>query len=79
MKMIRNMKCSAARLLCAAALVALCFGTVSCNKRCRCTKNNLQVDYYSQEELSAQGKSCAEMAFVQGLAVPYYTLCEWEF
>ncbi len=60
-------------------VLMLSLGMVSCNKRCRCIKNNMSVDYYTTEELSRQGKTCAEMVYWPGLAAPRYTLCEWEY
>lgn len=60
-------------------VLMLSLGTVSCNKRCRCIKNNMSVVYYTTEELSQQGKTCAEMVYLEGLAAPRYTLCEWEY
>lgn len=39
----------------------------------------MSVDYYSTEELSQMGKTCAEMVYWPGLAAPRYTLCEWEY
>ncbi len=60
-------------------VLMLSLGMVSCNKRCRCIKINMSVDYYSTEELSQMGKTCSEMVYLQGLAAPRYTLCEWEY
>ena len=60
-------------------VLMLSLGMVSCNKRCRCIKNNMGVDYYTTEELSRQGKTCSEMIYWPGLAAPRYTLCEWEY
>lgn len=51
----------------------------SCTKRCRCTKYNTGVDYYSQEDLSAQGKTCSEMRYMSGLATQRYSVCEWVY
>jgi hypothetical protein len=60
-------------------VLMLSLGMVSCNKRCRCIKNNMVVDYYTTEELSRQGKTCSEMVYWPGLAARLYTLCEWEY
>ena len=60
-------------------VLMLSLGMVSCNKRCRCIKNNMSVDYYTTEELSQMGKNCAEMVYLEGLAARRYTLCEWEY
>ena len=60
-------------------VLMLSLGMVSCNKRCRCIRINMSVDYYSTEELSQMGKTCPEMVYWPGLAAPRYTLCEWEY
>lgn len=60
-------------------VAATCLAATACNKRCRCTRNNLTVDYYTPDELEARGKSCAEMVYLEGLATKYYNICEWEY
>ncbi len=62
--------------VCAALL--LCTTLASCNKRCRCMKNNRQYVYYTPEELSQRGKNCNEMIYLEGLAAQYYSECKWE-
>ena len=41
-------------------------------------KNNRQYVYYTPEQLSERGKSCADMIYLEGLAAQYYSQCEWE-
>ena len=60
-------------------LLVCCTALTSCNKRCRCMKNNRQFVYYTPEELSERGKSCADMIYLEGLAAQYYSQCEWEY
>ena len=52
----------------------------SCNKRCACTKfDGITVDYYTPDEVKAQGKTCYEMRYFSNLMVPYYSYCEWDY
>lgn len=60
-------------------LLLLCTCMQSCNKRCRCTRGNMTVDYYTPEELSQRNKTCQEMIYLNGLATQYYIQCEWEY
>lgn len=60
-------------------LMLCCTIFTSCNKRCRCMKNNRQYVYYTPEELSQRGKSCNDMIYLEGLAAQYYSECEWEY
>lgn len=50
-----------------------------CTKRCRCIKFNLEVDYYSKAEVTAQGKSCENMRYYDELHTPRYSYCEWTY
>ena len=61
-----------------AGLLLCCVAFASCNKRCRCMKNNRQYVYYTPEQLSERGKSCADMIYLEGLAAQYYSQCAWE-
>lgn len=79
MKMKKNNWTGLRTVVTVAVVAAVCVGTVGCNKRCRCTKNNMKVDYYTPDELDERGKTCAEMEYLEGLATKYYSLCEWEY
>lgn len=59
-------------------LLLLCLCS-SCNKRCRCVKFNLEEVYYTQEEVAAQGKTCAQMQYLDGLHTAYYSYCDWDY
>ena len=60
-------------------LALLCLCLQSCNKRCRCIRNNMTVQYYTPEELAERGKTCEGMIYLDGLATQYYVSCEWEY
>ena len=60
-------------------ILLCCMSVASCNKRCRCMKNNRQYVYYTPEELSERGKSCADMIYLEGLAAQFYSECTWEY
>ena len=51
----------------------------SCNKRCQCIRYDGGIEEYTQEELSAQGKTCSEMIYYNGLATQRYSVCEWKY
>ncbi len=67
------------KILLASLLCLVVLAMTSCNKRCRCIKYNTTVDYYTQEEISAEGKTCAEMRYMSGLATQRYSVCEWVY
>ena len=51
----------------------------SCNKRCQCIRYDGGMVEYTTDELSAQGKTCSEMIYYNGLATQHYSLCEWKY
>lgn len=57
-------------------MLVLC---TSCTKRCRCVKFNLEEVYYTKEEVAAQGKTCSQMQYLDGLHTTYYSYCDWEY
>ncbi len=67
------------KLLFATLLLIAVLTLTGCNKRCRCIKYNTTVDYYTPEEVSAEGKTCAEMRYLSGLATQRYSVCEWVY
>lgn len=73
------MKRTATTLAIVCLLAVCCVALTSCNKRCRCMKNNRQFVYYTTDELSALGKTCSDMIYLEGLAAQYYAQCEWEY
>ncbi len=62
-----------------ATLVMVFLATTSCTKRCRCIRYDTGLEYFTQEELSAQGKTCAEMRYMSGLATQRFSVCEWVY
>ena len=73
------MKKKAISALAVCMIMLCCVSFASCNKRCRCMRNNLQYVYYTPEELSQRGKTCSEMIYLEGLAAQYYSECKWEY
>ena len=51
----------------------------SCNKRCQCIRYDGGIVEYTTDELSAQGKTCSEMIYYNGLATQRYSVCEWKY
>ena len=69
-----------ARTIVAAVAVAMvCLVATSCNKRCRCMRNDSSLVYYAPEQLESLGKSCSDMMYMEGLAAQYYSYCEWDY
>lgn len=66
------------RLLLLIALL-LVFLTQSCNKRCQCIGYDGGTVEYTTDELSAQGKTCSDMLYYEGLATQRYSVCEWKY
>jgi len=64
-------------LVCVIALAAVVMS--GCTKRCRCVKYDTSSEYYTQEELSALGKTCTEMRYMEGLSTQRYSICEWVY
>ena len=51
----------------------------SCNKRCQCIRYDGGIEEYSSNWMSAQGKTCSEMIYYNGLATQRYAVCEWKY
>lgn len=61
-------------------LMLAALSLTSCNKRCACYKmDGITVDYFTPEEVKAQGKTCYEMRYFSNLLTTYYTYCEWDY
>lgn len=51
-----------------------------CKKQCRCYKyNGIDIDYFTPDEVRAQGKTCYEMRYYSYLVTPRYSFCEWDY
>lgn len=51
----------------------------SCHKRCQCIGYNGGIVEYTPEEVNAQGKTCSNMIYYEGLATQRYSVCEWKY
>lgn len=67
------------KILLISVLLLAVLTLTSCTKRCRCMKNDTTLEYFTPEEVSAQGKTCAEMRYMDGLTTLRYSYCEWVY
>lgn len=67
------------KLILLSVITMASLATTGCTKRCRCISYNTSVDYFTPEEVSALGKTCSEMRYLDGLSVQRYSVCEWVY